>query len=222
MSGMTLNYQAEGERDPDNKLKREKEEPTMKREDVTRIFEGATKEQIDEIMNLNSADIGSAKSGTAQQIASLTQQVTDLQTQITQRDTDMTSLQEQLAAAQTDAGKLAEAQTALTTLQGKYAADQKKWDERIARQAYEFAIREQTGKLQFTSAAAQRDFTREALGKKLAFENGQLMGFDDSTGDIYLTFCLGYKDTLAQEEQVRKGLDKDAKLPRFTLQEETK
>lgn len=151
----------------------------MKREDITRIFEGATKEQIDEIMNLNSADIGNAKTGTTQQISSLTQQVSDLQAQIEQRDTDMTALQEQLAAAQTDAGKLTEAQTALTALQTKYADDQKKWDEKIKKQAYDFAIREQTGKLKFTSAAAQRDFIREATGKKLAMENGKLLGFDD-------------------------------------------
>lgn len=151
----------------------------MKREDVTRIFEGATDEQINQILNINSADIGNAKQGTTQQISSLTQQVTDLQAQMTQRDTDMTALQEQLTAAQTDAGKLTEAQTALTALQTKYAADQKKWDEKIAKQAYEFAIREATGKLKFTSAAAQRDFIREATGKKLAFENGKLMGFDD-------------------------------------------
>ena len=156
----------------------------MKREDITRIFEGATKEQIDEIMNLNSADIGNAKQGTAQQISQLTQQVTDLQAQMSQRDTDMTSLQEQLTAAQSDAGKLTEAQTALTALQSKYAADQKKWDEKIAKQAYEFAIREATGKLKFTSAAAQRDFVREATAKKLAYENGKLMGFDDFT-EVY-------------------------------------
>ena len=153
----------------------------MKREDIARIFEGATKEQIDEILNLASADIGSAKKGSDAQIASLTQQVADLQAQMTQRDTDMTALQEQLTAAQSDAGKLGEAQTALTALQAKYAADQKRWDEKIARQAYEFAIREQAAKLQFTSAAAQRDFIREATSKKLAFENGKLMGFDDFT-----------------------------------------
>lgn len=151
----------------------------MKREDIARIFEGATDAQINEILNINSADIGSAKNGTAQQISSLTQQVTDLQAQMAQRDTDMQSLQEQLTAAQTDAGKLSEAQEALTQLQGKYAADQKKWDEKIAKQAYEFAIREATGKLKFTSAAAQRDFVREATAKKLAMENGALMGFDD-------------------------------------------
>ena len=29
----------------------------MKREDITKIFEGATKEQIDAVLDLNSADI---------------------------------------------------------------------------------------------------------------------------------------------------------------------
>lgn len=147
----------------------------MKREDISSIFPDATPEQISALLNINSADIGREK----QQVTVLTQQITDLQTQLTQRDTDMTSLQEQLTAAQTDAGKLSEAQEQLTQLQSKYAADQKKWDEKIAKQAYEFAIREKTNGLKFTSKAAQRDFVREATGKKLAFENGQLLGFDD-------------------------------------------
>jgi len=149
----------------------------MKREDISSIFPDATPEQISALLNINSADIGREK----QQVTTLTQQVTDLQTQLTQRDTDMTSLQEQLTAAQTDAGKLTEAQEQLTALQGKYAADQKKWDEKIAKQAYEFAVREGAGRLKFTSAAAQRDFIREATGKKLAMENGKLLGFDDFT-----------------------------------------
>ena len=153
----------------------------MKREDIANIFPEASQEQISALLDINSADIGNAKAGTNQQITSLTQQVTDLQTQMTQRDTDMATLQEQLVAAQTDAGKLTEAQTQLTQLQSKYAADQKAWDAKIAKQAYEFAIREAAGKLQFTSAAAQRDFIREATGKKLAYEGGKLMGFDDFT-----------------------------------------
>lgn len=33
----------------------------MKREDVTKIFEGATEEQINQLLNINSADIGNAK-----------------------------------------------------------------------------------------------------------------------------------------------------------------
>lgn len=33
----------------------------MKREDISRIFEGATQEQVNEILNINSSDIGKAK-----------------------------------------------------------------------------------------------------------------------------------------------------------------
>lgn len=149
----------------------------MKREDISSIFPDATPEQISALLNINSADIGREK----QQVSTLTQQITDLQAQMTQRDTDMTALQEQLATAQADAGKLTEAQEALTAMQTKYAADQKKWDEKIAKQAYDFAVREGAGKLKFTSAAAQRDFIREANSKKLAMENGKLLGFDDFT-----------------------------------------
>lgn len=35
----------------------------MKREDIAKIFEGATEEQISAILNINSADIGKAKGG---------------------------------------------------------------------------------------------------------------------------------------------------------------
>jgi len=33
----------------------------MKREDVTKIFEGATEEQINQLLNINSADIGNVR-----------------------------------------------------------------------------------------------------------------------------------------------------------------
>ena len=33
----------------------------MKREDVTKIFEGATEEQINQLLDINSADIGNAR-----------------------------------------------------------------------------------------------------------------------------------------------------------------
>lgn len=34
----------------------------MKREDITKIFEGATDEQVSAVLNINSADIGKVKS----------------------------------------------------------------------------------------------------------------------------------------------------------------
>ena len=74
-------------------------------------------------------------------INGLTQQVTDLQGQITQRDTDLAGLNEQLTAAQADAGQLAEAQKQLSALQSKYDKDSKAWEAKNAAQAYEYAIR---------------------------------------------------------------------------------
>ncbi len=57
---MTRNYQAGAERDCDIKLKGE-ERKSMKREDVKSIFDDATDEQINKILNIHSQDIGNAK-----------------------------------------------------------------------------------------------------------------------------------------------------------------
>lgn len=147
----------------------------MKREDVSRIFGGATEEQISAILDINSRDIGSAKSKDDQ----LTEQITALNAQITQRDADMTALREKLTAAQADAGKLAEAQTALSDLQAKYAADSQAWDAQKAAQAYEFAVRTRAAELKFSSNAARNDFIRSALDKKMQLDGDKILGFDD-------------------------------------------
>lgn len=47
----------------------------MKREDVSKIFEDATEEQISAILNLNSADIGGAKQKAKQELDSLKEQL---------------------------------------------------------------------------------------------------------------------------------------------------
>lgn len=147
----------------------------MKREDVSKIFEGATDAQISAILDINSRDIGSAKSKTD----ALTEQINALNEQIKARDADMTALREKLTAAQADAGKLADAQTALTNLQEKYAADQKAWDAQKAAQAYEFAVKSKAGELRFSSNAARNDFIRSALEKKMQLDGDRILGFDD-------------------------------------------
>ena len=55
----------------------------MKREDVSKIFGGATEEQISAILDINSRDIGSAKAKSD----SLTEQITALNDQLKARDT---------------------------------------------------------------------------------------------------------------------------------------
>lgn len=147
----------------------------MKREDVSKIFEGATDEQISALLDINSKDIGNAKAKSD----SLSAQITALNEQIRQRDADIKSLGEKLTAAQADAGKLTDAQTALTDLQTKYAADQKAWDEQKAAQAYEFAVKSKAGELKFSSNAAQNDFIRSAMEKKMQLDGDKILGFDD-------------------------------------------
>lgn len=147
----------------------------MKREDVSKIFEGATEEQINAILDINSKDIGNAKAKSD----SLTAQINTLNDQIKQRDADLTAMRDKLNAAQADAGKLTEAQTALSDLQAKYAADQKAWDEQKKAQAYEFAVKSKAGEMKFTSNAAKNDFVRSAIEKKMQLDGDRILGFDD-------------------------------------------
>ena len=147
---------------------------------------GLEKEAIDKIMAENGTDIESARQSEAGKFEAerntLKGQISDLQGQVAQRDTDLTSLQGKLTEAQADVGKLAEAQNALTGLQTKYDTEKQQWERKTAQQAYEFMVREQAGTLKFTSAAAKRDFIREAIGKKLVVEGDKILGFDDFVG----------------------------------------
>lgn len=63
-------------------------------------------------------------------------QITDLQAQVKQRDTDMADLQTKLTAAQTDADKLASVQSDLAALRQQREDDGKAWAQKIAAQAY--------------------------------------------------------------------------------------
>lgn len=109
----------------------------------------------------------------------LTQQVTDLQGQIAQRDTDLAAVREALTAAQADASKLPGVEGSLTALQSKYAQEKSEWEQRMSQQAYEFAIRERANGLNFSSAAAKRDFVRGAIDKGFKMEGDTIQGYDE-------------------------------------------
>ena len=112
-------------------------------------------------------------------VNTLTQQVTDLQGQISQRDTDIATIQEQLTAAQADSGKLADAQKALTDMQTKYETEKQTCEQRLAQQSYEFAVREKANALQFSSESAKRAFVHEAISKGFKMDGETLMGYED-------------------------------------------
>lgn len=120
-----------------------------------------------------------AKAKFDDKVAALNQQVKDLQDQVSQRDADLSGLNEQLTAAQADAGKLSEVQSSLAGLQSKYEADKQEWEQKNAQQAYEFMVRERANGLKFTSAAAKRDFVREATGKEFKVDGDSLLGYDE-------------------------------------------
>ena len=112
-------------------------------------------------------------------VNSLNQQVTDLNGQLTQRDSDMSTLQESLKAAQADAGKLAEVQASLTTLQGQYAQQKTDYEEKLSRQSYEYRVREEAGKLHFSSVSAKKAFVQEALAQNFKQDGETLLGYND-------------------------------------------
>lgn len=125
----------------------------------------------------------------------LQEQVQDLQAQITKRDTDMQAIQQQLAAAQTDAGKLTEAQNSLTALQGKYEKEKKDWEAKTQKQAYEFAVKQQADKLQFSSKAAQAEFMRGAMAAGFKLDGDNLLGYSDWLKKYQTEDPGAFKDT---------------------------
>lgn len=112
-------------------------------------------------------------------VAGLRQQVTDLQAQVSQRETDVADLQNKLTAASSDATKLTEAQKAVTDLQAKYDKERQNWEKKNAQQKYEFMVKEQVNGLKFTSRAAKNEFTRAAIASEFKTEGDTLIGFTD-------------------------------------------
>lgn len=112
--------------------------------------------------------------------------------EIKQRDTRITTLSDTLSARDTDlqnlqntindAGDIEALKTAskeLDALQKKYDKETKAYQQQLANQQYEFAVREFANTKKFTSAAAKREFTRAMTEKKLTLENGTIIGADD-------------------------------------------
>lgn len=106
-------------------------------------------------------------------------QISTLNETISQRDSDLDKVQKQLADAGTDADKLAGLNSQLSALQSKYDADIKNYQEQIAQQARDFAIKDFALTQKFSSNAAKRDFINFLSAKNPQVENGQLIGAND-------------------------------------------
>lgn len=124
-------------------------------------------------------------------------QITTLNDTITKRDADLADLKGKLKNAGTDATKLAELSTNFDTLQTKYDNDIKDYQNKLAKQAYEFAVKEFAGTKKFTSNAAKRDFIQEMLSKDLKMEQDKILGADD----FVTAYSANNADAFVVEEQ---------------------
>lgn len=98
---------------------------------------------------------------------------------IAKRDTDISNLQEQLKNAGVDAEKLTTLQNDLTALQTKYQTEKGDLESKLAKQTYEFAVKEKVAGLKFSSESAKKAFMSDILKDELKMKDGQLIGFDD-------------------------------------------
>ena len=110
-------------------------------------------------------------------------QIKTLNDTISNRDKDLKTLKEQLeTAAQADgADKQAlEKLTAdMASLQDKYNSDMKTYKAQLAEQSYEFAVKEFANGLEFSSAAAKRDFVGQLKNAGLKMDGDMILGADD-------------------------------------------
>lgn len=95
------------------------------------------------------------------------------------RDTDLGNLRTQLESAGTDADKLSKLTTDFADLQTKYDKDTKNYEKQLKDQAYKYAVKEFTDKLNFTSQAAKRDFVKSMMEKNFTIENDVIVGASD-------------------------------------------
>ena len=108
-------------------------------------------------------------------------QIDGLNETLKTRDKDLTDLQTKLGEAGTDAEKLSELNTNLTALQTKYDTDTQALQAQLAKQGYEFAVREFAASKNFTSSAAKRDFVNQMINAnlKMSKDGKSIIGAED-------------------------------------------
>lgn len=138
----------------------------MKREDIKKLFPAATDEQIDQIMNLHSADVGTLR----QSITSLTTERDNLKTQLEAANGEIKSYKD----LDIDGIKKAAADW-----EARHAADTKALQDKLDAANYGFGVERAVSGLKFSSTAARNQFVSDLTAKKLPLQEGKLLGLDD-------------------------------------------
>lgn len=140
------------------------------------------------------------------------EQVRQLNESLSQRESDLKEVQKKLQSAGQDTEKLAKVSEDLTALQGKYTDDMKSYEEKLSKQARDFAIKEYAATKKFSSAAAKRDYIKSMQSSedvKLS-KKGSLTGVNE--------FDDGYRteNEDAFLKEVEPETESKSKLPMFT------
>ena len=138
----------------------------MKREDITKIFEGATKEQIDAILDLNSADIGKAKGD-----------YDTLKTQLTEAQTAKTALETKVSELEAASGDAEKYKKALDDLK-QQIADEKTEADRKAKEA----AAEADFKNRFDSLVGENKWRDELTGNAVYGEFKKALADENNKG----------------------------------------
>lgn len=105
-------------------------------------------------------------------------QISDLQGQITTRDSDLKALKKQIEEADSE-NKIADLTTQLTKLQGDYKTAKSDYEAKLSKQSYEFAVKEFANGQQFSSKAAKKTFINDMLNAQLSLKNDTIIGAND-------------------------------------------
>lgn len=141
-------------------------------------FIAAAKEAGASFKDVTSGDYVSVKKYN-DDLKAKTDEIETLNGTISTRDTDLAELKKQLEAAGTDATKLETLGKDFTKLQQKYDKDVKEYQDKLQKQAYNFAVKSYAATLDFSSEAARRDFTTQMLAANLKMEGDTLIGATD-------------------------------------------
>ena len=113
-------------------------------------------------------------------IASRDATITELNGQITQRDTDIAGLKDKLENSSADnKTKVEDLNNQLAQLQTDYAKEKSDYEAKLSHQAYSFAVKEFANTKKFSSKAAQRDFINEMMSANLQMKDNTILGADD-------------------------------------------
>lgn len=160
----------------------------MKREDIKKLFPEATDDQIDQVMNLHSADVGTHKNS----VTSLTTERDQLKEQLAEANKQIQSYKDMDIEA---------VKKSAADWEAKAKADTKALQDKLDAATYGFGVERAVSGLKFSSSAAKSQFIRDLTAKNLPLQEGKLLGLDD------------YVKTYKEQDPGAFAPDNDPKTP---------